>query len=132
MVISLNYHEAKSILKNVYNLQEKFKNANNKYSRDLDILGFINHSPNYSLTFNNKYYEKEKGFGRARELPTKYINCFSVKYYNAFAVSNLDGDTFLDIWSIDSDGKIIQIQSDYKNKILEFPSECLDKSLKDK
>jgi len=124
-----HYHEATSILSDVYNRQVQYKQGNNKYASNLDIIGVTNQSHNYSLTFNNNYYEPEIGYGRARILPLKYNTCFGDTYYNAFAISNLDGDTFVDIWMIESDGNIFQIQSDYKDKILTLPPKCLSNKL---
>ena len=118
------YTQAKTQLGSIHEMQSEYRKKKGAYAQDLSYLDFNNSSKVYAIIFNGKYYEPVSSTGRARELPAGYNTCFDDEYYNAFAVSNLDGDDFTNIWMIDPMGDPVHVQSDYNNKVEHMPREC--------
>ena len=63
------------------------------------------------------YYwcDQVKYFGQSKQtaLPPNFKTAFGPNYWNAFAVDDMDGDGFIDVWMVDSTGKIAHLQDDY-------------------
>ena len=106
-----SYIHAKESLSMIRASEQSYFREHNKFACDLKI--FDENMLYYSYTYYLCNISKCPNANRFSSLPNKFKRSFGPNYWNAFAVSNLDGDTFLDVWMIDSTGAISHLQDDY-------------------
>jgi hypothetical protein len=106
-----SYIHAKESLSMIGRSEQNYFKEHNQFACDIKMLD--ENKLYYSYTYYLCNIHKCPDEKRFSSLPQKYMTSFNSNYWNAFAVSNLDGDSFLDVWMIDSTGTISHLQDDY-------------------
>ena len=96
--------EAKFDLHDIYKLQQEYYSKNNRYAKNLSILGFKprKSAPRYVYTLNNKKVESVD-----IEIPKNG--------YIAFAEGNIDNDPVMDIVVINHRNRLINAVDDFND-----------------
>ena len=107
-------------LKLFYNEQNEYFDKNNKFANKFDELNIIFKYDILAYTYfmGNDIFMPDTHFGPKRYLPEEYQKEISNNKFIIYAVADFDfDDNELDIWSLNNNGEIRQLENDYDSCI---------------
>ena len=112
--------EAVGNLREIYTAERGYFQKNRRYTDSFTELGY---SPTGSYTYYLGRSVQEGSAGGTYPLPGSVQTYASETGFKAAAVSNLDDDADMDVWTVDQSGVIMNVFNDFnKPRLRDFPS----------
>ncbi|MFO8058965.1 MAG: DUF4190 domain-containing protein [bacterium] len=108
--------EAKTNLGSIFNLETAYFGEHNTYGDSFDLIGWSPAGQNlYTYYIGDQSIGTHPSKGQPHELPAGVEARVEKTSFQAVAVGNIDDDPYLDVWTIDENKSIKNVQNDIIN-----------------